>query len=228
MYTVIIPTLWTPCSSKMRILFEEVANSPLVEEIILIDNNPTFSSITKREILQNIPKISHVRMDKNIYVNPAWNLGAERARTSYTVLLNDDFYTNVGVDSLLQIHHTHSNKSIGLYGVHESSYPNWYGVNCKEDIPDFEEELTIIEGGFSIGWGCCIILPTNLYPQIPNELKIWFGDNILLNHWELANLPTFNFKNLKVDQLSTTVRSDPEGFDSILKADAEYFNTLYN
>lgn len=165
-------------------------------------------------------------MQKNIYVNPAWNLGVSHTKTPYVVILNDDFFTDLGVPSLIQVHSKHEQKEVGLYGMHQECYANFYGKNNIHEMEDFSEQIKIVQGGFSMGWGCCIILPTKYYPNIPHQLKIWFGDNYLLRHWSFLKLPTFNFKNIKVPIWSATVNFKPDEFNPIISLDTYHYEKL--
>lgn len=226
MYTVVIPTMWVPNPLLMRELFKELNNDILVEKIILIDNDSTVEESIKSSIICDLSKIHHLRMKENIYVNPAWNLGVSHTKTPYVVLLNDDLFTDLGVSSLIQAHNKHQQKDIGLYGMHEECYTNFYGKNSIQEMDDFPKQIKIVQGGFSMGWGCCIILPTKVYPTIPYQLKIWFGDDYLLRHWSLLELPMFNFKNIKAPIWSTTINSKPHRFNSIISLDTYYYEKL--
>ena len=91
-YSVIIPTLWK--SDRTKKLLSDLNECEYVDEIIIIDNTGT----EERDILPTIyPKLRMVSKGKNIYVNPAWNLGVELAKNDLIALVNDDinFDTNV-------------------------------------------------------------------------------------------------------------------------------------
>jgi hypothetical protein len=85
-FSIVIPTMWrSDCIDTMLPIYE---NSPFVGEIIVIDNDtqrtPTFKNFTK---------IVYLPQKENIYVNPAWNLGASLARYEI-ILANDDILFN--------------------------------------------------------------------------------------------------------------------------------------
>ena len=226
MYTVVIPTMWIPNPLLMRELFKELNNDILVEKIILIDNDSTVEESIKSSIICDLSKIHHLRMQENIYVIPAWNLGVSHTKTPYVVLLNDDLFTDLGVSSLIQAHNKHQQKDIGLYGMHEECYANFYGKNSIQEMDDFPKQIKIVQGGSSMGWGCCIILPTKYYPTNPYQLKIWFGDDYLLRHWSLLELPMFNFKNIKASIWSTTINSKLDKFNYVISLDTHYYGKL--
>ena len=72
------------CKRVLRSLLD-MEQSPLIGEIIVIDNNredtPQFRDLKKLKILTQ---------ESNIYVNPAWNLGAKHAKFYNLCFLNDD------------------------------------------------------------------------------------------------------------------------------------------
>lgn len=226
MYTVVIPTLWIPDSTKFKGLIEESVENSLVSKVIIIDNDPKVDESLKVFILGNNPKIVHLRMKKNNYVNPAWNLGVSNSETPYVILLNDDFFTDKGISSLIKVHFSHPSREVGIYGINEQCYSNYHGKESIEEMEDFSDEVTIVDGGFSLGWGCCIILPTKKYRKIPNNLKIWFGVNFLLCSWKSRKLPTFNFKNIKASRWSTTINSNPTELNLIMEKDREHCDKL--
>ena len=72
-WSVIIPTLWKP--KTFPELLERLQNEPCVDEILIIDNAPH-----QKASVEFGPKIIWLEQPQNIFVNPAWNLGVERAK----------------------------------------------------------------------------------------------------------------------------------------------------
>ena len=81
--TVVIPTL-----QKNKIILSNLIRSldsdEFVDEIILIDNS-------LQGFKGNSKKLKVIMPDKNLYVNPSWNLGVKLAKNEIIALLNDDF-----------------------------------------------------------------------------------------------------------------------------------------
>jgi hypothetical protein len=226
MYSVIIPTLWVPDFIKFKKLINEVNDHPLVKEILLIDNAPDFDENVKSFILDDIDKLIHFRMDKNIYVNPAWNLGVKNSTATFIILLNDDFFTDVGVNKLIDLHNVHPNKDEALYGISDECYSNYYAT--PEEYIFNESPVIDIDGSKlgGTGWACFVILPKKNYPVIPNELKIWFGDNIILLYYINNKLPLYAFKNFKVENYSTTLNKFAPEIDKIIEMDRDFFSKI--
>lgn len=82
-FSLVIPTMW-----KSHLLMEMLPlyqKSPWISEVIIIDNSP--DNIPEFDWVY--PKIRAISMQENIFVNPAWNLGASLAKDTL-VLVNDD------------------------------------------------------------------------------------------------------------------------------------------
>jgi len=207
-YSVIIPTLWK--SNRTDKLLKDLEECRYVDEIIIIDN----ASIYKTD--RTIDKIRMISFGENIYVNPAWNLGIKVAKNDLVALINDDinFDTNV-------------------FGVIDENILNQFGIigmgedNYKEQMDETKGPyLDVWKPGVNDwGWGCFIMLNKKDWINIPDNIKIWYGDNIIkdVNPSQKACL-----RNFKVEtEMSTT--SDEKEWDDVKKKDYENFiNYLRN
>lgn len=161
MVSVIIPTLWrSPGTLK---LIEELLQWRLLHELIVIDNNPKdrpSSEIWSHCIL--------LEQSENIYVNPAWNLGAKTASGSVLAICNDDIFFNA--DALNPYVDQLSRNEI--MGLHADSILNAASINTNT-----------IEPGFNIGlgWGCLMLVKRQSFIPIPHEIRIWYGDDWLIH-----------------------------------------------
>ena len=80
-FSVIIPTLQR--SEQLQTLVERCSAHPRVLEVVVINNAP--------ETLQwASPKVRVLQQKRNIYVNPAWNLGARESSGKWLAIINDD------------------------------------------------------------------------------------------------------------------------------------------
>lgn len=154
MYSVIIPTMWK--CNRFQETLRELSAHTLVGEIILIDN-------TTNELTIELPKLIHILEGKNTYVNPAWNKGAELATYDKLFILNDDIWMDWNILNIVEQYVTEEN---GVIGMAEENYTN----------PHTElglEPITHRNGGF----GCAMFIHKQNYTPIPNEMKIWGGDD---------------------------------------------------
>ncbi len=207
-YTVIIPTLWK--SDRTKQLLSDLNDCEYVDEIIVIDNSYDGHQDTKVE------KIRFVSFGGNIYVNPAWNKGIELAKNECIALCNDDINFDPNIFGAIT---ENTLMYSGIVGMGEGNY--------KDRID--EERGPYIDmwkpGVNDWGWGCLILLKKSHWQPIPNEIKIWYGDNIIK---DINPVAKGCLRNFRVEtEMSTT--SDEKEWDEVKKKDYEYFiNYLRN
>ena len=207
-YSIVIPTLWK--SDRTKKLLSDLNECEYVDEIIVINNQLT-------DVLDGkVEKVRHVSFGKNIYVNPAWNLGIELAKNESIALLNDDINFDPNIFGLI------TNDILNQYGIIGMGEGNYRG-NIDEERGPY---LDVWQPGVNDwGWGCFIMLNRTNWIEIPNNIKIWYGDNFIkdVNPSSKAVL-----RNFKVDtEMSTT--SDEPIWDEIKKEDYNNFiNYLRN
>lgn len=158
MFSVVVPTMWQ--CDYIYDMIEKYNKSKFVGEIIVIDNGGTRS----RTIKPN-KKLRVLRQSKNIYVNPAWNMGASLA--SYPVILiNDDVYIE-RLDEVLEFTEIASQEH------------DLIAVDRRGCISDGEIKIKPFDGIFESNRGSFIYLKN--YTYIPNQIKIVGGDSIFLD-----------------------------------------------
>lgn len=156
MYSVIIPTMWK-CNRFQQTL-RELSAHQLVGEIILIDN-------TKNDLKIELPKLIHILEGQNTFVNPAWNKGVEISKFNKIAIINDDIWMDWNILNILEPYIT---LETGIIGMAEENYNNPTNQMGLEPISHRN-------GGF----GCAMFLHKENYTAIPNEMKIWGGDDWL-------------------------------------------------
>ena len=207
-YSIVIPTLWK--SNRTDKLLKDLEGCEYVDEIIVIDNASIY------ETDRTIGKIRMISFGENIYVNPAWNRGIELAKNGLIALVNDDI-----------------NFDTNIFGVIDENILNQFGIvgmgegNYKEEIDETKGPyLDVWQPGVNDwGWGCMILLNKKNWIDIPEDIKIWYGDNIIkdVNPSSKACLRNFKIET----EMSTT--SDEKEWDDVKKKDYENFiNYLRN
>lgn len=155
-FSIIIPTMWkSEYIHKMLPIYED---SQLISEIIIIDND-----YIKCPSLTNYKKIKYYTEYKNIYVNPAWNVGYKLANNEI-ILINDDIFIP-NIDDVLELISSSDFDFVGL---------DWENNKNLQITPITEFERN--------GFGCFIYVKN--YLQIPNEYKIFRGDYLLFENNE--------------------------------------------
>ncbi len=204
-YTIVIPTLWK--SNRTKKLIKDLNDCQYVDEIIIIDN----TGIEERDILPTIyPKLKMVSKGENIYVNPAWNWGIELAKNECIALVNDDINFDPNIFGVIT---ENTLMYSGIVGMGEGNYKD----------PIDEERGPYIDmwkpGINDWGWGCLILLKKAHWKPIPNEIKIWYGDNFIK---DVNSVAKGCLRNFRIEtEMSTT--SDEKEWDEVKKKDYEYF-----
>ena len=175
MISVIMPSLFIPSGIVDRI--KEIVSHPLIGEFILIDNTNKDDNIK-----EEIPKLIHIKEGKNTYVNPAWNKGASLAKYEKLLFLNDDTITDFA--ELIDRMYDEVTEDRGIIGLGEGCW------DYKEGEFSIEPISTL-----TTGFGCIFFIHKNSFIEIPDELKIWYGDNWLL---EKNKKRAFKIRNWKV------------------------------
>lgn len=198
MFSVIIPTIWSPPINKIDELINKITECDKVAEIILINNNPS-----KYSYRYSDPKVKELRYN-NIYVNQSWNVGVYQSKSDQVCIMNDDIDFNVDIFNFVE--DSLKNSNIGIIGVSKDCY------NLESDQEFFLEKITTRNRG----WGCLMFLRKDSYSWIPNDLKIHFGDDYLIK--QLTD-KVYRICGLKINSnISTSINSDVD-FNKIIEQD---------
>lgn len=188
--SVIIPTMWKSQGLKERLM--NISAIETVGEIILIDNSETPPEL-------DIVGLNHIKNYKNIYVNPAWNLGVELAKFDKLCFMNDDVDFDLRVFKTIQPAITEDKGMIGLAEYH--GYGVWQDEGgCDRTRPDYRRghrgytlKLFEVKERRRPGYGCLWFIHKNSYTPIPDDIKIWYGDDWIYyksgkQNWSMMNL----------------------------------------
>lgn len=197
-FSIVIPTMWL--SNELFDMLDIYEKSPFVKEVILIDNDPS-----KVKNLSKYSKLRYYTKGYNIYVNPSWNWGYSLSKYNL-ILANDDIIIN-NFDNVMNLI---SNSDYDIIGV---DLVKKVGSDIKiEAIQEFPEK----------SYGCFMYIKN--YTYIPENLKIWYGDNI--------NFDTAKNKGILINadiktKKSTTINSNIEFFrNNIGKLDINEYKKL--
>jgi len=183
-FSVIIPTLWK--SNRIHKLLWDLIKCDYVDEIILIDNAGKYF-----EYYEALDKVKLVQVEENIYVNPAWNLGIKIAKNDLVALVNDDINFDTNIFGVI------TKDILSEFGIIGQSEFN-YKVN-NSDEPVLEKWTGKVRDW---GWGCLIMLDKNNWIDIPDNIKIWYGDDYI---FKCNPSPKSTLKNFNIEtEMSTT------------------------
>ncbi len=193
--SAIIPTIQKNLVVLGKLL-DILNNDKAVSEIILINNSQT--EITE---FGKIKKLKIHNMQKNMYVNPSWNYGVEKAENDIFLVMNDDilpiknFATKVLESGILD------KKTTGLVGIN----PEFINQNDRLTTNNIEAPdddganlsfKTMNHYRNTGDWGSAFFGRKRNYYHIPDDLKIIFGDNYILQK---------NLDNAKFNYLITGI-----------------------
>jgi GT2 family glycosyltransferase len=212
-FSVIIPTMFR-CLDVTSKLLKNLYEDDSVAEVIII-NNSTDTDIPDIPISL---KLKIYNQGKNIFVNPAWNLGVSLSTQEYVAILNDDITIPDGIFS--QMHYVDFD-NIGVVGayhplIQEMETPQRFTVK------DFQVSPIPIR---CWGFGIIMVMAKKNYPEIPDDLLIWAGDDYIFHENRRSGRANGVFIFPIQTKMSTT-SNDPI-FDKIKNADAVIYDTKY-
>ena len=187
---------------KSDFLSDSISNyitSDLIDEIIIIDNDPT-----KKINLPKNDKIKYLTKGHNIFVNPSWNWGVKYSKNENLLIINDDLH----IKDITSILKKLSECQFDFVGLDYKNLNAGNGIVIKQKKDDMTN-----------GFGCFLFIKKSKYIIIPEDIKIWFGDRILFN--SISNKGEISFDNIQIE-LSKTVKSSKH-FTDIINKDRKNF-----
>lgn len=165
MFSCIVPTMWR--YAPFTKFLEDLVECPLVDDIIIINNDITRTPF-RLDVFDN-PKIRTIVQDKNIFCNPAWNLGVSLAKNNKICIMNDDIVFDLRVFRRAR-------------GVSET-FPVW-GMIAGDPI---FKQPPVTDGNIDIriwnkldstfGFGQLMFIYKPFWLPIPDDLKLYYGDD---------------------------------------------------
>ena len=181
-YTVIIPTMWVVPGVFMAML-EQYQQCDRIGEVLIINNKGEGHDLP-------FSKVRMLGNGKNMYVNPAWNLGASEGKCKRLIIANDDIFVE-DIEELLDLVDSNIKKGMVIGVGRNCYYPKNPGKLSIEPMPKRE-----------YGWGCMMFMYKESYAPIPNALKIWTGDD-----WQIDNNKAYAIRGIQFyTQMSATVK----------------------
>lgn len=166
MISVIMPTMWI--GSYYNEMLKQFNDHPLVGEIIIIDNDPDISDPS----VLALSKVKHYPQSQNIYVNPAWNLGAKLAQYDKLCLYSDDVKFGMGIIDRIEEYIT---PQFGLIGFKGECV--WETTHILYD--DGKKAMLNVTNQPNSVYATCLFVNKGSYHEIPEDLKIYWGDTYL-------------------------------------------------
>jgi glycosyltransferase involved in cell wall biosynthesis len=168
LYSIIVPTMWR-VPVQFVAFVDALCQHARVGEVIIINNDNT-------QTPDNLPTSSKIKMldyGRNIYVNPAWNVGVAESQFDKLCIVNDDVVFSLEIlerlDSLLT-------PEAGVFGLCP-------GVADFAQPPVTTGTIDIVPwtGQHTYGFGCLMFVHKKSWQSIPPGLDIYYGDNYIFD-----------------------------------------------
>jgi hypothetical protein len=214
--SAIIPTIWKAKEFTDH-LVDVLIEDESVGEIIIIDNAPTDFSYDNEKVFM-------LKQLENLYVYPSWNLGIEEAEYDKFIIFNDDIIIPYNFVSAIEGLLIPEN---GLIGIHIDGRVRVDSFNDK-NITFLDREITLKKVKERVEYRVLVLSGhRETYPKIPENIRIWYGDDFLFhmnNHnydhtYVIDNVPIFT-------KISAT--SDLEEFNEIKNVDMLMYDRIIN
>ena len=210
MFSIIIPTLLKD-TEVLNKLLSQLNECNSVGEIIVIDNSCSSFKSEFSKVKVHVPK-------ENLYVNPAWNLGIKLSSVEckYFGILNDDIIFQKNLFDQVLDFLENSSDNVGLIGIdctistpkaQFNTYPNDTVVNIVE--------TSKLEGFF----GSAFFGYKKNYFEIPNEMKIFYGDHFLFTKNIQLGYKNYKITNVGVKHLESLSSHSSPVFAKIFRKD---------
>ena len=153
---------------------QDMVENNYVGEIIIIDNDRE-----NRPDLETLKdqKISVLEQTENIYVNPAWNLGVKHAKFDNICLYGDDLVFDLRVFKKML---PHISPLRGVYGICPGNVELGQKPMENGNI-DIEYAGEPYHYKSHFGYGMLMFLHKSNWIEIPQELKLYWGDNFIFD-----------------------------------------------
>lgn len=174
-------------------------DSEYVKEIIIIDNNPE-----NKFDFDSDDKIIYHTEGQNVYVNPAWNIGF--SYSNYELILANDDIIIEDIDSVLSL-------------IGETDYDI---VGIRMGTKTDKMRIDPIEKFPTNHFGSFMYIKNYIY--IPEQIKIWYGDNILFDGNKKRGILIDG--GVTSNESATVKEFKFEVTDNILKKDKVFYEKL--
>jgi len=179
MISYIIPTLWKSENIFKTIdLFSKIED-PNAELIII--NNDDWEYVDNRD-----PRIKIHKSPKNIYVNPSWNLGVHLAINNKVCLVNDDILFDIK-----KFHYFALDSKAVAIGINNND-------SCNVDS-SYQLREIVDRNARPPGLGQLMLIEKQNWITLPNDMKIYYGDDIIYYYHTLVlDIPFYYIKGMSI------------------------------
>jgi hypothetical protein len=188
MFSVAVPTLWK-YPPFLQIL-QDLDRCEYIDEILIFDNNPTQTPTLPPSKTHKTTFLRDALL-RNIFVNPAWNVLVEKAKNERICLLNDDLLIDVKVFHRVN-EFMDANPNCGVIGFAAGDHEALTGQKKTtsgtiEIIPHTTQHMW--------SFGEMMFIRKSTWVHIPDEMKLFCGDNFIYETHKLAGRTNYLITN---------------------------------
>ena len=147
-------------------------------------------------------------------MNESWNRGMKIAGEDLICICNDDILIDKLLISLVSEFESLNQDKIDLIGISNDISTKCFGI-CPFKM-DFTKNIGLQAGGI---FGIAMFIRKKKYKQIPNDFKVWYGDDYLARNCKNV----FTISPIKITgAMSSTIKAiQKEGgdIDQVIKRD---------
>lgn len=175
-FTAVIPTLLKNRDILIKLIEALLKDSALAEIIVINNSEEYFEYIHE--------KVRVIANGTNLFVNPSWNLGVKEAKTDYVALLNDDIKISANICSKILDKMNEDTGIVGVskdYVVETRDDDNNVIINIDEIVLGESKDVELKPISYRTpNFGVLMIFNKKDYVEIPEVLKIYYGDDWLI------------------------------------------------
>lgn len=198
--TAVIPTLLKD-ENLLNELIGSLVSDESVQEVIIINNN------VEKEFNYENPKVRIISKGQNLFVNPSWNLGVEEAKNDYVALINDDIkIPNNLCSSILNLF----DDNTGIVGadtkdvINTRNKDNEVIIDVTDKKVELSDNITLNPITFRLpDFGIFMVFKKENYKTIPEDLKIFYGDDWIIYFAEKMGKTNYVFSNQNIYHLGS-------------------------
>lgn len=210
--SIVIPTLQKRID-VLENLVKTLNNDDSIGEIIIINNLP------EKSLDFDYDKLKIITPNRNVYVNPAWNMGVDFAEYEIIGLLNDDIIiADDFCTSLIQ-------KLPEKFGVIGYSKNDVIPVEDIENNPKTEEIKLNKKDFIDSCFGIAMFFKKSLYSVIPSEMKIMYGDCWIFDYFKKQGFINYEITNQKIYHFGS-LTSSSKNFNPVIENDKKVYKKL--
>lgn len=208
MISIIIPTLQKRVDILEK-LVKSLNSDDSVGEIIVIDN-------ANKPLNFYCEKMRVITPEGNIYVNPAWNLGVKEAKYDIVGLLNDDIVISEKFCGRLE---NIFPENAGIVGYTSES------IDEGEAKPEVSEIILKKTDFIIFGFGIAMFFKKDLYSQIPEDLKILYGDWYIFYECKKRGFTNYKILGQKISHIGS-LTSSSKSLNPIIECDKKVYKKI--